>query len=273
MKCPFCTHFCDLAEGEIGFCRARVNRGGKSEPLTEGAVTSLALDPIEKKPLYHFHPGSTILSVGSFGCNLRCFYCQNADISMVGGDEAVTEIIPPERLTQMALDLKPQKNIGVAFTYNEPMITFEYIRKTALLNRQQGLKTVVVTNGCFTPAALNPVKELVDAWNIDLKGFTEQWYRRLGGDLEMVKRFIVSAHEKAHVELTTLIVPGENDSEQEIRELSQWIAGVSPDIPLHLSRFFPRYHAMDKHATERGTMLRLTQIARENLKYVYTGNM
>ncbi|MDD4709999.1 MAG: AmmeMemoRadiSam system radical SAM enzyme [Eubacteriales bacterium] len=273
MKCPYCTHFCEMAEGEIGFCRARVNRKGKSEPLMEGAVTSLSLDPIEKKPLYHFHPGATILSVGGFGCNFRCFFCQNADISMANGNEAVTEIIPPERLVQMALDLKAKKNIGVAFTYNEPMITFEYIRKTGLMNRAQGLKTVVVTNGCFTPAALDPVKELVDAWNIDLKGFTKEWYRRLGGDLEMVKRFIVSAHEKAHVEITTLVVPGENDGEQEIRDLSSWIAGVSPDIPLHLSRFFPRYHAADKFATEREKILRLTEVAREKLKYVHAGNM
>ncbi|NLD33816.1 MAG: AmmeMemoRadiSam system radical SAM enzyme [Clostridiales bacterium] len=274
MRCPVCPHHCELrAEGPPGRCRARANRGGQSVPLNYGLATSLALDPIEKKPLYRFHPGSQILSVGSFGCNMDCFFCQNDSIACAGPGDIDTEHWPPQRLCDLAASLRPRGNIGVAFTYNEPLIGFEYILDTARLLRSRGLYTVAVTNGCFCPEAMGDLFNLVDAFNIDLKGFTRAWYRRLGGDLNTVQAFITRAAQSAHVELTALIVPGENDSEQEMAELSQWVAGLRADIPLHISRFFPRRNARDKLPTPRATIDRLCEVARKNLKYAYAGNM
>lgn len=274
MRCPVCPHHCELTpEGPPGRCRARGNRAGQSAPLNYGLATSLALDPIEKKPLYRFYPGSQILSVGSFGCNMDCFFCQNDSISCAGADEVQTETWSPQRLCDLAVALVPRGNIGVAFTYNEPLIGFEYVADTARLLKAQGLYTVAVTNGCFCPEAMGDVFTAVDAFNIDLKGFTAAWYRRLGGDLDTVQAFITRAAQCAHVELTCLVVPGENDTEQEMANLSRWVADLSPEIPLHISRFFPRRDAGDKQPTPRATIERLCAVASEHLRYVFAGNV
>ncbi len=270
--CELCVHRCALDEGQTGLCRARANRGGEVVPVNYGKVVSLALDPIEKKPLRRFHPGGAILSVGSFGCNLRCPFCQNHEISMAGEGELRAEELPPEALAALAEELTPRGNLGAAYTYNEPLVGYEYVRDCAEAIHARGLYNVLVTNATIGEAPWRALLPLIDAANIDLKGFTGDWYRRLGGDLETVKRNIALAAERCHVEVTTLLIPGENDGEDEIRALAAWLAGVSPDIPLHLSRFFPRYRMTDRPPTPVETVYRLADVARESLKWVYTGN-
>ena len=270
--CGLCFHRCALDEGQTGYCRARANRGGAVVPLNYGKVVSLALDPIEKKPLRRFHPGASVLSVGSFGCNLRCPFCQNHAISMAGADELRSETLSPEALAALAEELKPRGNLGAAYTYNEPLVGYEYVRDCAEAVHARGMCNVLVTNGTIEDAPWRALLPRIDAANIDLKGFTEAWYKRLGGDLETVKRNIAIAAESCHVEVTTLLVPGENDGADEVRALARWLADISPDIPLHLSRFFPRYRMTDRLPTPVETVYRLADAARETLRYVYTGN-
>lgn len=270
-RCGLCFHHCTLDEGQTGLCRARGCQGGKIVSLNYGKLTSLALDPIEKKPLRRFHPGSLILSVGSFGCNLRCPFCQNHEISMAGDGEIQAMLVTPEQLAAKAAELVPQRNIGVAYTYNEPLIGYEYVRDCAFLIHERGLANVLVTNGTIE-APWRALLPFLDAVNIDLKGFTPSWYRKLGGDLETVKRSIALAAKQCHVEVTTLLVPGENDSVEEIRELACWLASVDRSIPLHLSRFLPRYQMTDHPSTPVEQVYRLADEARVYLAYVYTGN-
>jgi len=283
-RCHVCFRHCDLREGQTGFCGGRICLGDKVVASNYGRITSLALDPIEKKPLRRFFPGTNIISVGSYGCNLRCPFCQNYSISW--GKEALSEAsdaetITPEQLVRIAEKYREEKNIGIAFTYNEPLIGYEFIRDTGKLAHERGLKNVLVTNGTAELSILEEIGPYIDAMNIDLKGFTEHYYNEvLGGSFEMTKRFIEEAVKICHVELTTLIVPGENDSPEEIREMSKWISNltdkdgniIGQDIPLHISRFFPRFHMTDRNATPVETVYDLAESARENLKFVYTGN-
>ena len=274
--CDVCPKFCKLREGQIGFCRARSNIGGKIVPINYGQATSLALDPIEKKPLMRFCPGTYILSYRSYGCNLRCPYCQNASISMAGPDNCPHRLITPEGLTDLAVDLSKQepRNIGVAFTYNEPTVCFEFIRDTSKLLHEAGLKSVVVTNGGLVRKYADELLPHVDALNIDLKGFSNEFYRYVKGEFDTVKEFIKAAVEhKCHVELTTLVIPTKNDDPEEIGREVEWIASISPEIPLHLSQFFPRYKVDDLPPTPAETIYRLKDIAEKKLKYVYTGNL
>lgn len=272
MICDLCMHHCDLSEGQTGFCRARACRNGDIVPLNYGNVTSLALDPIEKKPLRRFHPGSLILSVGSFGCNLRCPFCQNHEISMCGTGEIETVELSPERLADKALELQPLGNIGVAYTYNEPLVGYEYVRACAALIHERDMVNVLVTNGTIEAGPWKSLLPFIDAANVDLKGFDPAWYRKLGGDLETVKCSISLAAERCHVEVTTLLVPGENDSAEEIRTLAQWLASVDRNIPLHLSRFFPQYRMSIRAPTPVERVYRLADEARAYLTFVYTGN-
>lgn len=282
-KCEVCFRHCEIREGDLGFCGARTCRDGKVVAANYGQITGLALDPIEKKPLARFYPGSMILSVGSYGCNLRCPFCQNYEISW--SEEAFrhrdTEYISPEELSFLALRYQLKGNIGVAFTYNEPLIGFEYIRDTAKLVKANGMKNVLVSNGTAELSVLEEIIPYIDAMNIDLKGFADEYYNKLlGGNRKMTMDFIERAVKDSHVELTTLIIPGENDSEEEIRNLTEWIAGlkdkngnvIGTEIPFHISRFFPRFKMQDRDATDVRKVYRLAEIARENLKYVYTGN-
>lgn len=268
-ECKVCPHRCKLDEGQLGFCRGRICRGGKVVCENYGKITSIALDPIEKKPLYHFYPGSRVLSVGSYGCNLRCPFCQNCDISMVKGTDIEYVEISCEDLVEKAYELKIMGNIGLAYTYNEPLIGYEFVRDCARLAKKRGLKNVVVTNGYICEEPLLELLDVVDAFNIDLKGFTREFYKKLQGDLETVKNTIEIAARHCHVEITTLIVPGENDSEDEIYELSKWLSGIRPDIPLHITRFFPRWKMRDKKPTPVATVFGLAEVARQNLKYVH----
>lgn len=271
VTCDLCFHHCRMEEGQTGLCRARGNRNGRIQPLNYGRLTALALDPIEKKPLRRFHPGSLILSVGSFGCNLHCPFCQNAEIA-AGGEESWTQECSPGQLVGEALRLRARGNIGVAYTYNEPLVGYEYVRDCAELVHQAGLLNVLVTNGTMEEKPWRELLPLLDGVNLDLKGFTDSWYQRLGGDLATVQRSITLAAQCCHVEVTTLIVPGENDGEEEMRALSAWLASVCPEIPLHVSRFFPRHRMRDRGPTPVETVYHLADVARERLRYVYTGN-
>ena len=270
-KCGLCVHHCTLEEGQTGRCRARANRDGAIRALNYGKLTALALDPIEKKPLRRFYPGSRILSAGSFGCNLRCPFCQNHEISMAGEGRAQVRTVTPAALAALAEELRPQGNIGVAYTYNEPLVGYEFVRDTAREVRARGMVNVLVTNATVEEAPWRALLPLLDAANIDLKGFTEAWYGRLGGSLECVKRSIRIAAAQIHVEVTTLLVPGENDAEAEIGALARWLAEIRRDIPLHLSRYFPRYQ-MTEPPTPVERVYRLAEVAREYLEHVYTGN-
>lgn len=272
VQCEICPHHCKIEEGHLGLCKGRMNRDGKIISENYGKLTAVALDPIEKKPLYHFCPGSKVLSVGSYGCNLNCPFCQNCDISMVGGSEIEVEEIICEELVVKALSLKNAGNIGIAYTYNEPLIGYEFVRDCATLAKQKGLKNVVVTNGYICEEPLKELLPVIDAFNIDLKGFTEEYYHKLRGDLATVKRSIELASAKCHVEVTTLIVPGENDSEEEMEALAGWLSGINSNIPLHISRFFPRWQMQDKDATPVKEVYRLAEVARRYLKYVHEGN-
>lgn len=283
-RCGVCFRHCEIPEGQKGFCGARKCVNGTVILENYGRITGLALDPIEKKPLRRFHPGGMILSAGSYGCNLRCPFCQNHGISwsaeaMGYADKA--ENVTPEALADLAVRLKPQGNIGLAFTYNEPLVGWEFVRDAARLVHEAGLANVLVTNGTAELPILEELSPYIDAMNIDLKGFTDRYYTQvLGGSLDMVKAFITRAVQICHVELTTLIVPGENDSEEEMRALTAWVADlkdvdgriIGPEIPLHISRFFPRFHMTDCPPTDVSRVYRLKDIAREKLKYVYTGN-
>ncbi len=269
--CELCPHHCALEEGKTGLCRARKNVQGTIVSESYGKVTSVSLDPIEKKPLYRFHPGSKILSVGSFGCNLRCPFCQNSDIATA--DSSIqTQYISPKTLVEKAMELTPRGNIGIAYTYNEPLVGYEYVLDCAKLAKENNLKNVVVTNGMICEKPLLELLPFVDAMNIDLKAFTDSFYKKVGGDLSTVKNTIRLVAKAIHVEVTTLIVPGENDSESEMDKLAIWLASIDPSIPLHVTRFFPQWQMNDRAATPVKTVYSLAKVARKHLKNVYEGN-
>ncbi len=271
IKCGICPRGCELAEGQTGFCRARSCRDGRVVSDSYGRLTSMALDPIEKKPLNRFYPGSYILSVGSFGCNLRCSFCQNYHISMCGSD-INTVYLSPGELVEKSCGLEGDGNIGIAFTYNEPFIGIEYILDCAKLAKQKGQRIVLVTNGYVNKEPLEELLPFVDAMNIDLKAFNNEFYREIGGDLETVKSTIEASAKSAHVEITTLIIPGKNDSEAEMDSMARWIAGIDKRLPLHVSRFFPQYRMTDRPPTAVKEIYSLAKIARRHLEFVYEGN-
>ena len=277
-RCNVCFRACLLTEGQTGACFARGNRDGKTVPFNYGLLTSLALDPIEKKPLNRFYPGSMVLSAGSFGCNLKCVFCQNHGISQAYlADSGTVEYYTPQELCDLAIQYRDRGNIGVAYTYNEPLVGYEFVRDTARLVQEAGMKNVLVTAGCVSQEVLHEILPYIDAMNIDLKSFRPDFYRNLcQGDAEMTKAFIAEAAKHCHVEITTLVIPGKNDTEEEIRETAAWIAslngGKGREIPYHISRFFPRYRMTDRPATDVALIYRLADAARTHLTDVYTGN-
>ncbi len=268
--CPLCPRHCALAPEQIGFCLARKNQQGRIVAANYGQVTALALDPLWKKPLARFYPNGYVLSVGSYGCNLRCPFCQNYSISM--DRMAPARFIRPDRLTEQGVRLRNQGNIGLAFTYNEPLVGYEYVMDCAKLARQAGLHTVLVTNGMIEPAYWQNLLPFIDAVNIDLKAFDPYFYQRIGGDFATVKQNIAWTCGHSHMEITALIIPEENDREGDIDAMAAWLASLDPDIPLHLSRFFPRYQWKDRQPTAISRIYRLADVARAHLKYVYCGN-
>lgn len=271
--CPVCPHHCRLPEGAYGRCRARKNIEGKVVSANYGKVSSIALDPIEKKPLAFFYPGSMILSVGSFGCNLSCPFCQNYEIAAAKeADFQRLYRISPEELCTLARRERSRGNIGVAYTYNEALVGYEYVRDSAKLVHEAGMKNVLVTNGMAELPVLEELLPYMDAMNIDLKGFRPEIYRYLGGDFETVKAFIARAAEACHVELTSLIVPGMNDDPEDMEREAAWIASVNPEIPLHITRYFPRYK-IRKSATDISLLKDLKRVAERHLAKVLLGNV
>lgn len=270
--CDLCPHTCRIPEGQNGFCGVRTCRQGRIVSAAYGKISSMALDPIEKKPLRRFYPGTQILSIGSMGCNLRCPFCQNHEISM-HSDAAFTDCMTPQEIVDTALRLKPQGNIGIAYTYNEPLINFEFILDTCRLARQQGLKNVIVTNGCIKEHKLLELLPHVDAVNIDIKAFHEAGYQRLQGDFKTVRRSVELAVKHTHVEITSLMVPGLQDDLQLIEQEAAWLASLNPDIVLHLTRFFPSYQMQKESATKKELILKAVAAASNWLNYVYAGNI
>jgi pyruvate formate lyase activating enzyme len=270
VRCVLCPHHCRLTDGQVGLCRVRTNCAGILFTSNYGEITSLALDPIEKKPLFHFYPGSCILSAGSFGCNLACSFCQNYGVAH---GKPPTHYLEPESLAELTCNSSDDGSIGLAFTYNEPSIWYEYILATAPRLKEQGLKTVLVTNGYLEKKPLEKLLPHIDACNIDVKAFNQQFYTEFcQGKLQAVKETVENMIGKIHVEITTLLIPGKNNGEREITELSRWLASLDPNIVLHLSRYHPAYK-LDLPPTPNATIIRSQQIAREYLNFVYTGNL
>ncbi len=267
IECKMCPHYCKILPGKLGLCRSRKNEEGKLWATNYGETTSIALDPIEKKPLYHFHPGAQILSIACNSCNMRCPFCQNWEISQ---GEVNTQYIPPEILTRM---LRDHESIGVAYTYTEPLMWFEYLLDAGEAVREAGGLNVLVTNGLINDNPLKELIPLIDAMNIDLKTMNPEVYTKtLKGDLDAVKRTIEQGHKNCHVEITNLIVTGLNDKKADIDELIDYVASVDPRIPLHFSRYFPN-HVYTKPPTSVQSIEYAYERAREKLSYVYIGNL
>lgn len=277
--CGVCPRHCRLAPGALGACRARRNVGGTVVSEAYGHVTSLALDPVEKKPLARFRPGSYLLSVGGYGCNLACPFCQNHQISQAGEKDVRWRELSPEGLVAIAEEARARdpRVIGIAHTYNEPLVTWEYVADTARLARERGLVTVLVSNGCVELGVIDELAPLLDAANVDLKGFSPAFYEACGGaagSLDAVRGTIgrLAAEPGCHLEVTTLVVPGMNDSEEGIDEIARWLASLPGDVVYHVTRYFPRWRMTDVPATPVATVRRLADVARRHLSHVYVGN-
>lgn len=271
VRCGLCPHRCLIDSGNGGICNTRINYHGKLYAVNYGEITSMNMDPIEKKPLYHFYPGTSILSMGSFGCNFKCSFCQNYTLSQ---GRAASDSFSVEEVIQMSL--KAENNMGLAFTYNEPMTLYEFVYDTfkAIKEGQVPLKTVLVTNGYINLEPLRALLPYVDAMNIDIKSMDEVFYKSVcKGDLQPVLDTVAMAIEAGvHVEVTTLMVTGHVDTVSAVEPVAKYLATLNPGIPLHLSRYFPQYH-MDHAATDVEAMMLVKQAALKHLKYVYLGNL
>ena len=276
IRCDACANRCVLKPGATGACHARTNDSGVVVPSGYGRITSIAVDPVEKKPLARWQRGSKVLSVGGYGCNLHCPWCQNASISQVGESDVPWRTVLPQELADLATHLHMQdaRMVGVAYTYNEPLVCWEYVRDVAALVHEAGLSNVLVSAGCVSEHIVGSVAPLIDAANIDLKSMNAATYRMLGGRLEVVQRTIelLAKTPTCHVEVTTLVVPGVNDSAEEMDALAAWLANVDPRIVLHVSRFHPAWHKLDVGPTPVSKVYALADVARTHLEYVYTGN-
>lgn len=269
--CMLCPHNCTIGPGASGKCRVRKNVDGRLYSINYGKVTSLSLDPIEKKPLNRFKPGSKILSAGTFGCNLKCSFCQNWTIAQKLPDAMD---VKPGHLLQKALELKDRGNEGIAYTYNEPFIWYEFVYDACIESNKEGLANVLVTNGFVSPEPLLDIIPYVDGMNIDVKAFTPMFYKDIcGAALEPVKKTVEFCADKCHVEVTTLVIPNLNDDMHEIECLAKWLSSISKKIPLHLTRFFPNYKMTDKQKTPYETLIRARETALKYLDYVYLGNV
>jgi len=270
IKCGLCPHYCNISTSNSGKCGVRTNDNGTLIASSYGRVTSIALDPIEKKPLYMFHPGKKIVSVGSYGCNFHCSFCQNHNISM-DYQNVKLEYMTPELIKEVAVMAVQDNNVGVAYTYNEPLIGYEFIMDCSAQTRDAGLVNVLVTNGYINKEPLEKLLPVIDALNVDIKGNDKGTYNKVGGTQGVVKSTIETAAKVCHVEVTTLVIPDEN--EDAIEEIAVWLSKIDPEIPYHLSRFYPRYKYLSKDPTPPETMYRLHDIAKKYLKNVFIGNM
>ncbi len=274
IQCILCPHKCFIKNGDRGQCLVRLNRNGALWAENYSLLSAIRFDPIEKKPLYHFYPGYRILSVGSVGCNFSCGFCQNCDISQSRVEE-YPGLIPFRPRALIELALSETQNIGIAYTYNEPVIYFEYVMETAELAKAAGLKNVMVTNGFIEPDPLDELLGYIDAFNIDLKSFRKEFYKKhTGGRLVPVLKNLETIRSKGkHLEITNLVIPDLNDNEEEFIEMIDWIGEhLGNDTVLHLSRYHPAYN-YQMPATSESTLLKLYAIARNRLKFVYLGNI
>lgn len=271
VRCTLSPKVCLIKDGGKGFCRVRENSKGTLYTVNYAEVAAEALDPTEKKPLYHFYPGSTLLSLGTVGCNLGCGFCQNWSISQ---GTVPTRRVMPDEVVAWAKGAEDMKCIGIAYTYSEPTIWYEFVYDTAKLAASRGLKNVLVTNGFINDAPLRSILPLIHAMNIDVKSFRDEFYKRVcAGRLEPVLHTVEAAYNSGcHVEVTNLLIPGHNDSDQEIGELVDWLSSISHDIPLHFSRYFPQ-HKFTVPQTPVETLVRAREIALRKLRYVYIGNV
>ncbi len=267
VQCELCPHYCVIKPDKIGICRARKNINGDLFAINYGKTISLSIDPIEKKPLYHFYPGSKILSMGPNSCNFNCQFCQNYQSSQM---TVPTQKITPGKVLQLC---KQHDLDAVAYTYTEPITWFEFVLETSQLLKENNIKTVLVTNGFITQKPLQKLLPFIDAMNIDLKAMNEDFYRRLCmGRLKPVLKTIETAYKQTHIELTNLIITDENDSAEEIQKLVDFVAELDPDIPVHFSRYFPTYK-MDNLPTPITKLELAKKIAQEKLSYIYLGNV
>jgi len=279
VRCNACDHRCVIAENRRGICGVRENRDGKLYSLVYGKIIAEHIDPIEKKPLYHFMPGSFSLSIATVGCNFRCLHCQNADISQISKEkpeevEILGEDIKPQKIVQDALD---DKCPSISYTYTEPTIFVEFALDCMKLAKEEGLRNVWVSNGYMTKETLNLVGEYLDATNIDLKAFTEEFYRDVcGAKLKPVLENLIEIKKRRiWLEVTTLIIPGKNDSEKELKQIADFIKNeLGEDTPWHVSRFFPYYKMKDIPPTPVEKVYQAVEIGKSvGLKYVYAGNV
>jgi len=274
VQCLLCPRQCILSEGQRGVCRVRENINGQLYTLNYGKAVAVHLDPIEKKPLFHFLPGSLAFSIAAAGCNLRCVFCQNWQISQVFPEDAQYQNLSPEEVVEKALAAGAQ---SIAYTYSEPIVFYEYMLETAKLARQKGLKNVVITAGYINPEPLRELCQYVDAIKVDLKAFRQDFYDKMtGGQVEVILRNLkIIKEEGVWLEIVNLIIPGENDSPEEIRQMAEWIKkNLGEDVPLHFTRFYPMYKLQNLPPTPEETLKRAREIALEaGLKYVYTGNI
>jgi pyruvate formate lyase activating enzyme len=267
VKCELCPNYCIISEGDQGKCRSRENISGALIATNYGKTVSVNIDPIEKKPLYHYYPGSQILSLGANSCNLECSFCQNYEISQ---EDCPTRVLLPDELLSIMLK-NHQKQ--VAFTYTEPFTWFEYILDCGKLFKDKGIRIVLVTNGYVNPEPLEMISQYIDAMNIDLKSMREEFYIKVcKGNLAPVLETIKTASKNCHVELTNLIIPGLNDGVQDIVDLADFVQSIDSEIPLHFSRYFPRWKCTQP-ITGEDILLTAYEIAKERLKYVYIGNV
>ncbi len=274
VRCGLCNHFCRIKPGKRGLCSVRENMDGTLETLVYGRLVAMHVDPIEKKPLYHFMPGHLSYSIATAGCNFRCLHCQNADISQISAERDIIpgEMIEPERVVAEALAAGCK---SVAYTYTEPTIFFEYALDVSRLAKERELKNVFVSNGYISEEAARAIEPYLDAINVDLKGDDEFYKKVCGARLEPVKRTIeLMADLGIWVEVTTLLIPGYNDSDQQLRDIAEFLVGVSPDIPWHVTAFYPTYKLKDAPPTPAKTIRRAAEIGRDaGIKYVYGGNI
>jgi len=274
VKCLACFHKCLIGEGKTGICGVRKNIGGKLFLLVYGKVASMNADPIEKKPLYHFLPGTRAFSIGTIGCNFKCEWCQNFDISQISKKEKVIfgRDITPKEVVEGAIKTGCK---SIAYTYNEPAIFVEFVKDCVVLARKKGLKNILVTNGYFSEESFDFIKNYIDAVNIDLKCFNDKTYQKYcGAKLQPVLDSIKWFYDAGiHIEVTTLVIPGLNDSDKELEEIAKFISSIDKNIPWHISRFFPMYKMKDKEITPIETLKRAEKIGKKYLKYVYLGNV
>ncbi len=273
VRCLLCPHYCVMSDMQWGICGVRQNRSGVLLSNVFGKISAVRLDPVEKKPLYHFFPGSKILSFGSFGCNLACIFCQNSSISQIAGSKIKNfETFTPEQA--VALCFSEEESIGIAFTYNEPTVWFEFMLKTATLAKEKGLFTAMITNGFINRKPLEQLIPVIDAFNVDLKSFDAEFYRTNTSSVinPVLKNLNYLAENKKHIEITNLVIPDLNDEEMKFEEMTRWIAeNTGKETPFHISKYFPNYK-LTKPPTSELKLLRLRDIAKKYLDFVYLGN-